>query len=274
MVISMKADPRTFRLSSWSKLAIALLVCSSALSHAQSKPSPGALPTTKVPFVGCESDGQVGPREAPKGDPKSVALSPEMANQLAFYKGEFGIGVLAPRGWHCFEAYGSNGSILLVSPDPIDSKLFFSDSWKGFTGPAIQLTARVGDTSGRFDVAATIARVFPAHRAYVRRVIKEDIEPASDFPYGPYPKDKLTYRSKEIVEFHTPPNSEGMGTHSRLATNGSPVDGVAVLLVPPSDPDYDLFTLAARLPPTLAYLTPFIVHQVERDAESPELWAP
>jgi hypothetical protein len=266
----MKADPRTFCLSSWSKLVIALLSCSSALSHAQNKPSPGPLPSTRVPFVGCESDGQVGPRDAPKGDPKSVAISTELASQLAFYKGEDGIGVLAPRGWHCFEAYGSNGSILLVAPDPIDSKLFFSDTWKGFTGPAIQLTGRAGGTSGRFDVAETIARVFPAHRAFVRRVIKEDIEPASDFPYGPYPKDKLIYRSKEVVEFQTPPNSEGMGTHSRLRANNSPIEGVAVLLVPPADPDYDLFELATRLPPALAHLAPVIIHQVEHDAQVPE----
>jgi len=76
-----------------------------------------------------------------------------------------------------------------------------------FSGPAIQLSVAVGDTSGRFEVAQIIARVFPSHRNFVRDVIAEDIEPASNFPFGPFPKDKLTYKSKELVEYgNTCPN--------------------------------------------------------------------
>jgi hypothetical protein len=61
-----------------------------------------------------------------------------------------------------------------------------------------------------------IARVFPAHRAFVRKVIAEGIEPTSDFPFGPYPNDKLTYKNKEMVEYETPAHKDGLGTQSRL----------------------------------------------------------
>jgi hypothetical protein len=69
-----------------------------------------------------------------------------------------------------------------------------------------------GEMSGRFSVAQVIARIFPKQIEFTERVIKEGTEPASDFPFGPYPKDKLTYRSDRVVEFRTPPHSEGLGT--------------------------------------------------------------
>jgi hypothetical protein len=251
------------------QLALAVLIlCLSTFLVAQTKPAPTPQVSTKVPFVGCASDGQVGPRDAPKGDAKSVSIPPDAASHLAYYKGEDGIGVLAPRGWHCFETYGSSGNNLYVFPDAIDPELLFSTIWTGFTGPVIQVSGEDGGTSGRFGVAETIARVFPAHRAFVRSVIKENIRPVSDFPYGPYPKDKLTYKNREAVEFQTPPNTKGLGTQSRLAANDSPIEGAAILLVPPADPDYDLFLLFVRLPPGAAQSTPAIIHQVEHDAAS------
>jgi len=189
---------------------------------AQTKPKT-ALPQT-VPFIGCKSDGQVGPLKAPKGSAKIVSLSPELARELAYYKAEEGIGVLAPRGWYCFGTYGSNGSNLYVAPEPIDPKLVFTtDKWTGFAGPVIQLTVEDGGTSGRFGVAEVIARVFPAHMSFVQDVINEGIEPASSFPKGPYPNGKLTYKSKEIVEYDTPANTEGLGTKSWLQKNDQPI---------------------------------------------------
>jgi hypothetical protein len=35
------------------------------------------------------------------------------------------------------------------------------------------------------------------------KLIAEGIEPESDFPFGPYPKDKLIYKSEELVEYQT-----------------------------------------------------------------------
>src|SRR5580692_3776159 len=62
-----------------------------------------------IPFVGCKADGQVGPLKAPKETTKMISLPSELAHELAYYKAEGGVGVLAPRGWYCFETYGSSG---------------------------------------------------------------------------------------------------------------------------------------------------------------------
>ena len=160
--------------------------------------------SVRVPFVGCKADGQIGPLDAPRGTSKVVSISPEAAQKLAYYKAEQGNGVLAPRGWYCFETYGSSGNNLYVSSTPIDSKIILTGKWGGLVGPAIQFSTEFGGTSGRFGVAEIIARVFPAHRAFVRDVIAEGIEPASSFPFGPYPNDKLTYKNSETVEYLTP----------------------------------------------------------------------
>jgi hypothetical protein len=215
-----------------------------------------------VPFVGCKSDGQVGPQEAPKGESKLVPIDREKAQRLAYYESDQGVGVLAPRGWLCFGTYGSNGANLYLSPQSIDAAALFSTSWKGLTGPVIQMSVEYGGTSGRFGVAQTIARVFPAHRAFVRKVIAEGKESASDFPSGPYPNDKLTYKNKETVECETPAHRDALGTQSRLQKNGDPIRGVAILV----GADTNLLFLATRLPSEMNDLTPTIIQEVERRA--------
>jgi hypothetical protein len=220
-------------------------------------------PATRVPFVGCKSDGQVGPLDAPKSKSQAVEISPALSQRLAYYEAENGPGVLAPRGWYCFSTYGSNGSNLFVSPEPILAANLFSTDWKGFSGPVIQLSDEAGDTSGRFGVARTIARVFPAHRDFVENAIAEGIEPASSFPFGPYPDDKLTYRSKEVVEFQTPANKVGLGTASRLQANDAAISGVAILV----GKELDLLQLSIRLSPQLNDLRPAIIHETVQEAK-------
>jgi len=188
-----------------------------------------------------------------------VAISAAVAERLAWYKAQYGSGVLAPRGWHCFSTYGSNGSNLFVSPDAIDSKTLLSIDWKGFTGPVIQISIAEGGTSGRFEVAKVIARVFPAYKQFAQNVIAEGIEPASDFPSGPYATDKLTYRGTNTVEFETPANTKGLGTDSQLLPNASPIDGVAII----TGQDTDLIQLSARVSATDRDLIPLIVKQIE-----------
>jgi hypothetical protein len=251
-------------LSIFSTTVLVFTMCLPPSLVAQRKSSTAgrSIPTVRVPFVGCEADGQVGPLKAPKGHSKTVAISPDAAQRLAYYKGEQGPGVLAPRGWNCFEAYGSNGNTLYVSPDPINSAIFFSDHWQGFSGPAIQLSFSVGDTSGRFEVAQIIARVFPAHRKFVRDVIAENIEPASDFPFGPYPKDTLTYKGKNLVEYETPAETDGLGPRSRLQKNADPIRGVEIL----SGEELDLIHLHVRLSSDRVDLASTIIQQVEREA--------
>ena len=148
---------------------------------------------------------------------------------------------------------------------PLNSTDLFSDSWKGVPSYGIQLSESDGGTSGRFAVAEIIARVFPAHWSFVRQVTGEGIEPASSFPYGPYPTDKLIYKDKETVEYVTPPNTEGLGTQSYLAKDGDPINGVAIL----TGKDPDLTKLAARLPPEMSDLLPVVIRQVEQDSSQP-----
>ena len=233
-------------------------------SAAFANESPAVL--VRVPFVGCASGGQVGPLKAPAGTIKIEVLSPGPARRLAYYQSEHSFGVLAPRGWHCFGTYGSNGSTLYVSPKPIDGNAFFSGHWAGFTGPAIQISGRFASTSGRFEVAKTIARVFPAYMAFAKKVIAEGIEPASSFPQGPFPGDKLVYRNDKIVEYETPPNQTGLGTVFGLQKNGSPISGVAILAGKDPTTDPILIHLAVRLPQNATDLGPSIVRQVERDS--------
>ena len=221
-----------------------------------------AILNVDVPFVGCKSDGQVGPQDAPIGKTKTIAISPQLAQRVAYYKASEGEGVLGPRGWYCFGTYGSDGSNLFVTPLPFKSADLFSNSWKGISSYGIQISESNGDTSGRFEVAQIIARVFPAHLAFVRRVIAEGVEPTTSFPHGPYPTDRLTYKSKEAVEYVTPPNADGLGTKSFLVKDANPIAGVALL----TGEELNLTHLSGRLPPEMSDLLPVIIRQVEQDS--------
>ena len=68
--------------------------------------------------------------------------------------------------------------------------------------------------------------MFPTEKAFVQNVVTEGIEPAGNFPSGPYPHDHVTYRSDKIVEYETPPQSVGLGTMSRLQMKNNLIDGV------------------------------------------------
>jgi hypothetical protein len=248
--------PLLTRLRSASAAAWLLLACGLFPASAQT--------AALVPFVGCAADGQGGPVKAPTGKSKSLPIPPATAQQLAYYQGYGGLAVLAPRGWHCFSQYGSDGDALFVSPQNISSAQLFSVTWKGLPGPAIELSVSSGGTSGRFQVAQIIARVFPAHMSFAQNVIAEGVEPKSDFPVGPFKTDKLNYLSNAAVEYQTPPNVAGLGTQSRLLPGADPIAGVAIL----TGADTDLVQLSARLPPALAGLEAAIIHQVEADVKS------
>jgi hypothetical protein len=218
-------------------------------------------PRASIPFVGCESDGQVGPVKAPTGKSPATLIAPETAQRLAYYKADATLGVLAPRGWYCFGTYGSSGTTLYVSPDPIDAaKVLLHGS--NSAGPAIELALRDGGTSGRFSVAQIIARVFPAHMDFANGVIAEGLGQVNTFQFGPYPADILTYKSDEVVEYETPAYADGLGTYLGLTKNASPIDGVAIL----AGGELHLVLLSARLPGDPAGLAQAIVEQVEREA--------
>jgi hypothetical protein len=218
-------------------------------------------PSASVPFVGCESDGQAGPVKAPAGKSPAMLITQETAQRLAYYKADATLGVLAPRGWYCFGTYGSSGTTLFVSPDPIDSAKTLRNGFSS-AGSAIELALRDGGTSGRFSVAQIIARVFPAHMDFANGVIAEGLVPVNTFQFGPYPADILTYKSDEVVEYETPAYADGLGTYLGLKKNASAIDGVAIL----AGGELHLVFLSARLPGDLAGLEQAIVEQVEREA--------
>jgi hypothetical protein len=220
---------------------------------------PAGRTTVSIPSIGCLADGQIAEIAASANSTVTVSMSG--AQSLAFYKAANTTGVFAPRGWYCFGIYGSGGDALLVSPGPISRDQIFGNR-KGFSGPMIEISHRYGDTSGRFDVAEIISRLFPAYRAFVTRVQEEFDQPPDSFPAGPYPRDEMTYRSNKAVEYKTPAQTEGLGTRSLLIKDASPIQGVAMLV----GDTPDLLVLAVRLPPNLARLAPAIIRQTELDA--------
>lgn len=121
--------------------------------------------------------------------------------------------------------------------------------------------------SSVFDIAQIIARVFPAFKSFVISVEKSDPAAGFSFTSGPYPRDSLTYKSNRVVEFKTPAQTDGLGTYSWLKKNGSPIEGVAMLV----GETPDLVLLSVRLPAALNGLTPTIIRQFERDAERDDL---
>ncbi len=205
---------------------------SAASAHAAQRPAP-------LPFVGCASDGQTGPQPAPKTPAHLPRVTGPAAGRLAYYESK-DLGVVAPRGWRCFGLYGSNGSILIVTPEPPGDLL---KPGAGLKGSAVQLSVSLADTSGRFEAAEVAARLFPSRKAFALRVMAEGLEPKSSFQFGPFPTDTIRRYGATTVAFETPANTVGMGTKSRLVPNGDPIHGLAMM-----SPDNDLTVLVVRVP--------------------------
>jgi hypothetical protein len=264
LVISIRMHLAPYTAAKTMHLCVAftgLAVCLTPSLVGQSDPQgSGREVTVRVPFIGCRSDGQLGPIAAPKEVEKVVRTEASVAQRLAYYKDANTSGVLAPRGWYCFGTYGSGGSTLFVAPQPLDENDFFSTPWSGIIGPVIQFIERGGGTSGRFDVARAIARVFPVQTAFARGVIEEGFLPASEFPFGPYPRDELIIRSDRIVEYQTPAHSEGLGTMGGIGIGDEAISGFVML----QGQTPDLLLLAVRLPPGMDYLASYITRESER----------
>lgn len=238
--------------------AVCLMVSAAFVLAAQGDPVTGkAALWNRVPYVGCRTIGQV---ESPavKGKPRPVQAGRKETGELAYYSTE-SIGTLAPRGWDCYGIFGSSGFTVVVSPR---SEVSATESGlrREFTGPAVQASYITGNNFSAFDVAQVIARVFPAHKAFVEALAPKDS--LERFPSGPYPFDILKYKGSSTVEFTTPPNQEGLGTHLDLRPNNSPIHGAAMLV----GETPGLLMLAFRLPKDLSHLRPVIVAEFEREA--------
>lgn len=222
----------------------------------------GSTPLAEVPSVGCPSDGQQGPIPPPKSGWKQLRLNLHAAKELAYYFGSFDTAILAPKGWKCLELAGSNGAMLFVTPVRVPADNFFQKQWKGVPGFGVMEMYSYGGTSGRFDVAKVVARVFPNHRNFVQSVIAEHLAVPSEFPEGPYPRDKLKRINSNVVEFETPPGTKGLGTEIWLKPNSHSIQGVAI--VDTSEEEIDLLTVTVRLPPEAMFLKRDILSEVEQ----------
>ena len=147
--------------------------------------------------------GQLEEMEAPAGKPVPVAISASAAVKLAYYRDTGKFGVLAPRGWYCLGVLGSGTEEMFVSPEPIDPARISS-------GPGIEMKLSFGPV-GRLDAAAMIARAFPSYWWFADEVVAGDEHLAASFIFGPYPKDKVIRHGETVVEFETPPRTEGLG---------------------------------------------------------------
>lgn len=215
-----------------------------------------------VPFVGCRSDGQAGPVPAPRPRKITVTGNTEALGQLAYYT-VGGLGVLAPRGWHCFGIYGSSGDKLFVYPDKIEESSFFGPSERKFSGPVLSLAITDADGSGSHQVAEVVDAVLPAFRAnfsHVLQEMKESREPAQRLSVR---EDTLVRKSERSVEFVTPPHSAGLGTWGRwLAASALPTNGLVFL----GDASMRLVHLSVRLPKGQQWLIPTILAEAEKVA--------
>ena len=102
----------------------AIVVSAGALIAQQSPVTKAPLQQTVVsaPFVGCKSDGQVGPLDAPPaGESFQSIIRFELAGQLAFYKAKSGFGVLAPR--FTFGPYPKDTLIYRKNPSSNSARL-------------------------------------------------------------------------------------------------------------------------------------------------------
>ena len=203
-----------------------------------------------VPTVTCPSDGQQGPQPAPEPRGSVVDLPGEVAANLALYIAAEGLGVLAPRGWNCLELSGSNGTILIVTPE----RHTLEDA-HDLRGPAVQISHSFGGTSGRFAVAEAIARLFPEQMDFANEVFAEGIVDPP-VPPGPFPDDELQRLNANAVRFTTPAARPGLGTASLLIPDSDPIHGLVVLV---GSEEPDLVQVNVRLPARQSDLVPFIL---------------
>ena len=209
-----------------------------------------------VPFVGCESDGQIGPLEVPHEPARAVGLKKSQADRLAYYRGPGTFGVLGPRGWHCFYTYGSGGSTLGVRPEPFT---YLQEE----AGPVIAVELSDGGTSGRFSVAEGVAQAFPLFRRFTEEV--HEMFDFETFPSGPYKTDVLERKGATIVEYLSPARALGLGTPNDglLRPGTDPISGVAILIG--EWPQISLLNVVVRLPADRRSLAPAIIQQFERE---------
>jgi len=198
----------------------------------------------RVPAVGCPANDQMGPARLQTGESMPAPVEQRMAEQIAYYKAERSPGVYAPKGWSCRAWYGSNGSVLVVTPKRIEPPYF---PLPMITGPAVMIETSDGGTSGRFHVAIVAAQLFPlVGSEFITRVRQEHLISDSSFDVEPHSDDQLRYLSDRFVEYTTPPNRTGLGTDGMFETSDFAVRGLIILNL--EDEVNSLTEVRVRLP--------------------------
>jgi len=236
-------------------------------------PQIGIAATELIPFVGCRIySGFEGEISAPKSHKLSYPVGSREARSLSFYGIRAAdaekdnvpqIGLLAPRGWHCFYSYGTGGSKLTVAEEDMVAHFDRPISYLSnrTNAPAITITSWSGETSGRVNVARYLSRFFPSlDPAFVQGVIERGISAheREDFDRGPFKDDTLHYRNDHIVEFITPPNKKGLGTEG-MAPSSEKIFGVAGLTK-----GNDFVIISVRIPKDLFFLKRAILSSAEK----------
>lgn len=217
-------------------------------------PIPVVEPIVPVPAVGCETDGQQGRQPAPETiQPHDAPVS--VADGLAWYQSQE-LGVLAPRGWHCFALSGSNGGALFVTPEPHGEDLFKDD--RPLTGPIVLSRYSVSGTSGRFEVARMAARLFPSRKAFVEDVLAEEGVNRKDYPFGPWKTDRMTRPWPMGVRAETPAGKAGAAVADRMGPGDLPTQGLIYM-----DIEDDLYAVSVRLPADKVGLADAILDDAE-----------
>jgi hypothetical protein len=200
-----------------------------------------------VPSVACPANDQMGAAKPVTGEPMPAPVEQRTAEQMAYYRAEYGPGVYAPRGWHCRAWYGSNGGFLVVTPKPIPPPYFPVPK---ITGAAVVIDSSDRGSSGRFHVAIVAAQLFPVVGSeFIAQVKQEHLIADSSFDAEPYPDDQIKYLSDRFAQYTTPANRAGLGTAGVLEMSNLAVRGVIVLNL--ERETNTLTEVQVRLPPGL-----------------------
>jgi hypothetical protein len=151
---------------------------------------------------------------------------------------------------------------LIVTPHDSVSDVD-DDRAAAIKGAAVILWYSYGGTSGRWSVAAGIARFFPDHREFIQSIKDMGLE-VGDLPSSRDQADVIRRRTNEFVRYTTLPKRKGWGTRWLLAPSNDPVDGIAKLILDPDGPD--LIDMQVRLPHEYRNLAPVILASAATDA--------
>jgi hypothetical protein len=185
------------------------------------------LETTAIPTVACPTNGQTVPAKPHPDRLMHAPLDQPASAPIAYYSAAEPPGVYAPKGWYCLAWSGSNGNIVLVTPQRVAPPYF---PLPAIGGPAVMSQSTQGESTGRFHVAIVAAQLFSVVGSeFIKRVRGEHLISDSSFDVEHYPDDSMQYLSDRFVLYTTPADRSGLGTEGMFDMSDLPVRGLAIL---------------------------------------------